>query len=77
MDAGAPQASPEGRFGAAEAYDPQTKTVMLFGGRLEPGTPVHDTWAWKGTTWGPSTAVRAVRLPARDRTWPGTPRSIR
>jgi hypothetical protein len=47
-----PQASPAGRFGAAEAYDPQTKTVMLFGGRLEPGTPVHDTWAWNGTTWG-------------------------
>jgi hypothetical protein len=47
-----PQASPEGRFDAAEAYDPQTKTVMLFGGRLELGTPVHDTWAWNGTTWG-------------------------
>ena len=47
-----PQASPLGRFGAAEAYDPQTKMVMLFGGRLEPGTPVHDTWAWNGTTWG-------------------------
>ena len=46
-----PQTSPEGRFGASEAYDPQTKTVLLFGGRLEPGTPVHDTWAWNGTTW--------------------------
>lgn len=46
-----PQVSPQGRFGAAEAYDPQTKTVLLFGGRLEPGTPVDDTWAWNGTTW--------------------------
>jgi hypothetical protein len=46
-----PQTSPEGRFGASEAYDPQTKTVLLFGGRLEPGTPVHDTWAWNGTAW--------------------------
>jgi Galactose oxidase, central domain len=46
-----PPASPEGRFGASEAYDPQTRTVMLFGGRIEPGTPVHDTWAWNGATW--------------------------
>lgn len=46
-----PAMSPAGRFGATEAYDPQTKTVMLFGGRLEPGTPVHDTWAWNGTSW--------------------------
>ena len=46
-----PKTSPEGRFGASEAYDPQTKTVLLFGGRLEPGTPVHDTWAWNGTAW--------------------------
>jgi hypothetical protein len=47
-----PQASPEPRFGASEAYDPRTRTVLLFGGRLEPGTPVHDTWAWNGKTWG-------------------------
>ena len=33
-----PSLSPAGRFGASEAYDPQTKTVMLFGGRLEPGS---------------------------------------
>jgi hypothetical protein len=48
-----PQVSPGGRFGASEAYDPQTKTVMLFGGRTEPGLPVHDTWAWNGSTWVP------------------------
>lgn len=47
-----PKSSPAGRFGASAAYDPQTRTVMLFGGRLEPGLPVHDTWAWNGTTWG-------------------------
>jgi hypothetical protein len=46
-----PATSPEGRFGASAAYDPQTKTVVMFGGRLEDGTPVHDTWAWDGTTW--------------------------
>jgi hypothetical protein len=48
-----PASSPEGRFGAAEAYDPQTRIVLLFGGRVEAGTPVHDTWAWNGTTWRP------------------------
>jgi hypothetical protein len=47
-----PQTSPAPRFGASEAYDPRTRTVLLFGGRLEPGTPVRDTWAWNGTTWG-------------------------
>jgi hypothetical protein len=46
-----PATTPEGRFGASAAYDPQTKTVVMFGGRLEDGTPVHDTWAWDGTTW--------------------------
>ncbi len=48
-----PSSSPAGRFGAAAAYDPQTGTVLLFGGRIEAGTPVHDTWAWNGTTWQP------------------------
>lgn len=46
-----PATSPEGRFGASAAYDPRTRSVVLFGGRLEDGTPVHDTWAWNGTTW--------------------------
>jgi hypothetical protein len=46
-----PAVSPAGRYGAAAAYDPETKMVMLFGGRTEPGTPVHDTWGWNGTTW--------------------------
>lgn len=46
-----PAASPPGRYGASAAYDPETKMVMLFGGRTEPGTPVHDTWGWNGTVW--------------------------
>jgi hypothetical protein len=46
-----PAVSPPGRFGASAAYDPETKMVMLFGGRTEPGTPVHDTWGWNGTVW--------------------------
>ncbi len=46
-----PATSPPGRFGASAAYDPQTRMVMLFGGRVEAGTPVHDTWAWNGSNW--------------------------
>ena len=62
-----PQASPEPRFGASAAYDPRTRTVLLFGGRLEPGTPVQDTWAWNGTTWGGA---------RRRRGWPATGRGV-
>jgi len=46
-----PASSPAGRFGASAAYDPQLKSVVMFGGRLEDGTPIHDTWAWNGSTW--------------------------
>ncbi len=46
-----PPASPPGRFGAAMAYDPATRTVLLYGGRLGPGQVVDDTWAWDGRTW--------------------------
>jgi hypothetical protein len=43
--------SPPGRYGAAAAYDPATRLVMLFGGRLAPGDIANDTWAWNGTAW--------------------------
>jgi hypothetical protein len=46
-----PASSPPGRFGASAAYDPETRTVLLFGGRNELRTPIHDTWAWNGTDW--------------------------
>jgi hypothetical protein len=46
-----PSVSPPGRFGAAAAYDPVTRQVLLFGGRLAPGELVNDTWAWDGATW--------------------------
>jgi hypothetical protein len=46
-----PSTSPPGRFGAATAYDPGTRLVMVFGGRLGPGQVVDDTWGWAGTTW--------------------------
>jgi hypothetical protein len=47
----APRASPPGRFAAASAYNPETRLVMLFGGRLADGGLVNDTWAWTGSTW--------------------------
>jgi hypothetical protein len=46
-----PRMSPPGRFQAAAAYDPDTRLVMLFGGRLASGRVVNDTWAWSGATW--------------------------
>jgi hypothetical protein len=46
-----PTTSPTDRSGAAAAYDPVTKLVMLFGGTLATGGAVNDTWAWTGSTW--------------------------
>ncbi|HEY8673689.1 MAG TPA: hypothetical protein VIM76_08010 [Candidatus Dormibacteraeota bacterium] len=46
-----PRTSPPGRFQAAAAYDPETRLVMLFGGRLPSGQIADDTWAWSGATW--------------------------
>src|ERR1039458_333315 len=46
-----PRSIPPGRFGAAMAYDPTSRLLMLFGGRLAPGQVVNDTWGWDGTTW--------------------------
>jgi hypothetical protein len=46
-----PANSPPGRFDASAAYDPQTKTVLLFGGLDTVATGIHDTWSWNGSTW--------------------------
>jgi hypothetical protein len=46
-----PRTSPPGRFQATAAYDPETRLVMLFGGRLPSGQILNDTWAWSGATW--------------------------
>jgi hypothetical protein len=46
-----PAVSPPGRFGAAAAYDPVARQVMLFGGRLGAGEVVNDTWSWDGANW--------------------------
>jgi hypothetical protein len=59
-----PSRSPSGRYGGAAAFDSQSDQILLFGGRLEAGTPANDTWAWDGRTWlelnsGGSDAPRA------------------
>jgi len=46
--------SPQGRYGAAIAYDPANQTVVMFGGYLSCGTCVgssNSTWIWNGTNW--------------------------
>jgi hypothetical protein len=37
--------------GAGFAYDPITKTAVLFGGNPGNFVYVNDTWTWDGTTW--------------------------
>ena len=76
-----PATSPAGRIDAAAAYDPQTKQVLLFGGRHAPytsGPSLNDTWAWDGVTWRELDrgVGRALRR-ARDRRWRGMTRSTR
>ncbi|MDQ1711346.1 MAG: large repetitive protein [Frankiaceae bacterium] len=46
-------AAPSPRFGAAMAYDPVHRQVVLFGGFTDPDTGVSlaDTWTWDGTAW--------------------------
>lgn len=46
-----PATSPPGRFDAPAAYDPATRQVLLYGGRLADGEVVGGTWAWDGSTW--------------------------
>jgi hypothetical protein len=41
--------SPAGRIGAAMAYDPASKQLLLFSGTG--GTPQDDTWIWDGVAW--------------------------
>jgi hypothetical protein len=43
--------SPGQRLGARMAYDPNTKTVILFGGNDLTTGLLNETWSWNGTTW--------------------------
>jgi hypothetical protein len=43
-------ATPPGRQGAAMAYDPQLREVVMFGGGTQTAA-LNDTWAWDGKGW--------------------------
>jgi Galactose oxidase, central domain len=55
---------PEGRVGAAIAYDAIRRDVVLFGGEDTDGTPYDDTWTWDGSSW--SRKLLTVNPPARN-----------
>lgn len=61
-----PADSPEGRYGAALAFDPQAKDVLLYGGRLVSGDPADDTWSWDGSTWTRDSAGSAGGPPGGE-----------
>jgi hypothetical protein len=49
-----PRHSPSPRIGAAMAYDPLRKVVMLYGGQSAgygSQNVFNDTWTWNGTDW--------------------------
>lgn len=46
-----PAASPPARYSPGAAYDPTTRTVLLFGGTDATGNDLNDTWTWNGVTW--------------------------
>jgi hypothetical protein len=57
-----PPASPPARSDASMAYDPATRTMLLFGGHSDRYPYLGDTWSWNGTTWiklSPSTSPLA------------------
>lgn len=51
------------RDNPAMAYDPASRTVLLYGGMRSNGaTYLNDTWRWDGTRWTQVTAVPAGML---------------
>ncbi len=67
-----PAASPPGRFNAAAAYDPVSGVVLVYGGRLDAGDLVQDTWAWDGVTWHRLDAGSIALPPYAVMVWDGT-----
>jgi hypothetical protein len=50
-----PATSPPARFAAANAYDPTTTSIVVFGGspssRANPPVHLGDTWTWNRGNW--------------------------
>jgi hypothetical protein len=46
-----PATHPPALLGAAAAYDPALRMVMLFGGQLLASGNSNATWGWNGETW--------------------------
>jgi hypothetical protein len=47
-----PPVAPQGRTGAAVAWDPDMHAVLLFGGQASANQALlNDTWAWDGSSW--------------------------
>jgi hypothetical protein len=46
-----PRRSPAGRIGAALAWDPKLRAVLLYGGVVGVNGQPRDTWAWDGSSW--------------------------
>ena len=57
---------PAARSGAATAYDPVHRQVVLFGGRTPDGKEFDDTWTWDGAQWHRRDTPVGGAPPARD-----------
>ncbi len=57
-----PAVSPPGRAGGAMTYDPDTKTVLLWGG-YETNVQAADFWSWDGSGW---TQLRSATFPPAE-----------
>jgi hypothetical protein len=45
--------NPPARSGAAMAYDSTAGVTVMYGGTGAAGSPLRDTWLWRGTAWSP------------------------
>lgn len=64
----APATSPPALQNAAMAYDPDTSTLVLFGGEPANFTVAGDTWTYDGTTWADTVPNSADTPSAREGT---------
>ncbi len=43
--------TPLGRDDSVMAYDPNSNSLILFGGFVDSATSLNDTWSWNGSEW--------------------------